>query len=100
MMHLPAIRSHLDEDPCRLSRRDIKILAGRKPIGGSEPRTSMSQSRPCGVYFVGHDTTAGDLKGTGVPLVEVRELFDQSRSRRAFLWLDFCHSGGITARDL
>ena len=49
MVHLPAIRSHLDEHPCRRNHRDIKILAGRKPVSGREPSMSMSQSRPCGV---------------------------------------------------
>ena len=27
-------------------------------------------------------------------------MFDASPSQRAFLWLDFCHSGGIIPRDL
>jgi uncharacterized caspase-like protein len=27
-------------------------------------------------------------------------MFDASRSQRAFLWLDFCHSGGIIPREL
>src|SRR4051794_29328617 len=61
MVLLPAIRSHVDEDPCRRSHRDIKILAGRKPIGGREPRTSMSQSRPCGVY-VGRRCRASTIR--------------------------------------
>src|SRR4051812_44192713 len=59
MVHLPASRSHLDEHPSRRSHRDIKILAGRKPVRGRETRTSMSQSRPCGVYLdppYPHDT--------------------------------------------
>src|SRR4051794_30303777 len=35
---------------------------------------------------------------TGVPLSQIKNLFDASRSRRVFLWLDFCHSGGILVR--
>ena len=36
----------------------------------------------------------------GVPLKKIKEAFDASPSQRAFLWLDFCHSGGIIPRDL
>jgi uncharacterized caspase-like protein len=49
-------------------------------------------------FFVAHDTDCGDLLATGVPLSEIKCLFDRSKSRRVFLWLDFCHSGGILAR--
>jgi uncharacterized caspase-like protein len=35
-----------------------------------------------------------------VPLATIKAAFDASPSQRAFLWLDFCHSGGILARDL
>jgi hypothetical protein len=30
----------------------------------------------------------------------IKASFDASLSQRAFLWLDFCHSGGILSRDL
>jgi uncharacterized caspase-like protein len=46
-------------------------------------------------YFVAHDTVS---EATAVPLTEIKALFDETKSRRAFLWLDFCHSGGILAR--
>lgn len=46
-------------------------------------------------YFVAYDTTSDS---TGVPLHEIKSLFETTASRRAFLWLDFCHSGGILAR--
>ena len=51
-------------------------------------------------YFVAHDTNAGQSPSTGVPLKKIKEAFDASPSQRAFLWLDFCHSGGIIPRDL
>src|SRR3954452_17035005 len=63
MVQLPASRSHLDEHPSRGSHRDIKILAGRKPVRGRETRTSMSQSRPCGVYT---GTLAGLVAGDNI----------------------------------
>jgi hypothetical protein len=51
-------------------------------------------------FFVAHDTKADGLLTTGVPLSTIKGAFDASPSQRAFLWLDFCHSGGILARDL
>ena len=51
-------------------------------------------------YFVAHDTDPDRLTTTGVPLVTIRDWFDTTKSQRAFLWLDFCHSGGILARGL
>jgi|GEM_PF-1006116 len=46
-------------------------------------------------YYVAYDT---DDAASAVPLTEIKRLFDATKSRRAFLWLDFCHSGGILAR--
>jgi hypothetical protein len=46
-------------------------------------------------YYVAYDTNS---EATAVPLTEIKALFDATKSRRAFLWLDFCHSGGILAR--
>ncbi len=51
-------------------------------------------------YFVAHDTNAQAIPSSGVPLKKIKEVFDASPSQRAFLWLDFCHSGGIIPRDL
>jgi uncharacterized caspase-like protein len=51
-------------------------------------------------FFVSHDTQADALPATGVPLAKIKAAFDATPSQRAFLWLDFCHSGGILPRDL
>ena len=51
-------------------------------------------------YFIAHDTTAQGIAINGVPLKRLKAAFDSSPSQRAFLWLDFCHSGGIIPRDL
>jgi hypothetical protein len=51
-------------------------------------------------YFVAHDTTVKGIATNGVPLKKIKAAFDSSPSRRAFLWLDFCYSGGIITRDL
>ena len=51
-------------------------------------------------YFIAHNTSPQDIPTTGVPLKTIKAAFDASPSQRAFLWLDFCHSGGIIPRDL
>jgi hypothetical protein len=51
-------------------------------------------------YFVAHDTTVKDIATNGVPLSEIKQAFDASPSQRTFLWLDFCHSGGMIPRGL
>ena len=51
-------------------------------------------------YFIAHDTTLKNISTKGVPLKKIKVAFDSSPSQRAFLWLDFCHSGGIIPRDL
>jgi hypothetical protein len=50
-------------------------------------------------YYVAHDTAPSRVAETGVPLAELRDLFDASPSRRVFVWLDFCHSGGVIERS-
>ncbi len=61
-------------------------LAGHGAVAGTD------------YYFVPYDANMGSLSETGVPLAEIKRLFDRTASRRVFLWLDFCHSGGILAR--
>lgn len=51
-----------------------------------------------GYYYVPYDAKLGRLSETGVSLAEIKAIFDRTASRRVFLWLDFCHSGGILAR--
>lgn len=51
-------------------------------------------------YFVAHNTNVQDIPSGGVPLKRIKQAFDASPSQRAFIWLDFCHSGGIIPRDL
>ena len=51
-------------------------------------------------YFLPFDTDVDDVKNSCVPLATIKDLFDKSKSRRVFLWLDFCHSGGILSREI
>jgi hypothetical protein len=63
-------------------------LAGHGAVVGSE------------YYFIAHDTEPQAIATGGVPLAKIKAAFDASASQRAFLWLDFCHSGGIIPRGL
>jgi len=63
-------------------------LAGHGAVAGGE------------YYFVAHDTRDQAIPTSGVPLGRIKAAFDSSPSRRAFLWLDFCHSGGVIPREL
>ena len=51
-------------------------------------------------YFLPFDTDVADVETSCVPLATIKDLFDKSKSRRVFLWLDFCHSGGILSRNI
>lgn len=46
-------------------------------------------------FFIAYDTDGGRMAETGVALTEIKDLFEKTPSQRVFLWLDFCHSGGI-----
>jgi len=87
------------------NRTDV-LAALKQTLAGAEPNDTVF------VYLAGHggiangdyffvpyDTDARALATTGLPLTQIRDLFDQSPSHQVFLWLDFCHSGGILARS-
>ncbi|HMP57764.1 MAG TPA: caspase family protein [Gemmatales bacterium] len=81
--------------------RDKVLAALKSAFGGAAVDTVFVYLAGHGVevggrvYYVAHDTTS---EATAVPLTEIKALFEQTKSLRAFLWLDFCHSGGILAR--
>lgn len=51
-------------------------------------------------FFLPYDVDADDIEHSGVPLTIIKALFDRCKSRQVFLWMDFCHSGGILARGV
>lgn len=61
-------------------------LAGHGTVSGSS------------FFFLPHDVDVHDIENSCVPLTTIKSLFDGCKSRRVFLWMDFCHSGGILAR--
>jgi hypothetical protein len=81
--------------------RDSVLAALVSAFEGSEAETVFVYIAGHGMqiggkyYYVAYDTAN---ESTAVPLATIKALFDSTKSRRAFLWLDFCHSGGILAR--
>lgn len=61
-------------------------LAGHGTVSGSN------------YFFLPHDVDVHDIENSCVSLTTIKTLFDECKSRRVFLWMDFCHSGGILAR--
>ena len=89
----------------RQAARDAVLAALRSVFTGAKASDTLF------VYLAGHGGVEGDdyyyvpydakgkpLAQGGVALAEIKRLFDRTASRRVFLWLDFCHSGGILAR--
>ena len=62
-------------------------LAGHGDVDGNE------------YFFLPCDTDAARVSETAIPLSTIKALFDATRSNQVCLWLDFCHSGGILARN-
>ena len=81
--------------------RDSVLVGLNDAFGGSAAETVFVYMAGHGFalggkyYYMAYDTTE---ESTSVPLTDIKALFEQTKSRRAFLWLDFCHSGGILAR--
>lgn len=59
-----------------------------------------SLSREGDYYYIPYDVNLQHLRETAIPLVTIRNLFEECASHTVLLWLDFCHSGGITSRHL
>lgn len=122
---LPAVANDVKEMAKALSSRsgafsrdDVKVLTDRK-AKKSEIVDGLKAALACArvnetvfVYLAGHGTVvdgdyyflpfdfnADDVEGSCVPLKTIKALFDKSKSKRVFLWLDFCHSGGVLARS-
>ncbi|MBF2063565.1 MAG: caspase family protein [Calothrix sp. C42_A2020_038] len=51
-------------------------------------------------YLCLRDTVKADLENTALPLHELLQLLTQSAARHQLIWLDACHSGGMTFHHL
>jgi uncharacterized caspase-like protein len=63
-------------------------LAGHGDADPFEPQT---------LYFILHDTKRTDMPSTALPMTELQEVLDrQVRARRVIVFVDTCHSAGLS----
>ena len=86
--------------------RDRILLTVTDILGTASPEDTIF------LYFAGHGCTLNnqyffvphDFKInsplTLVPVADIRDAFQSSPCQRLFMWLDFCHSGGIVGRSI
>jgi hypothetical protein len=56
---------------------------------------------PQKLYFLLHDTKVADMPGTALPMSELKEFLDSSvRARRVVVFIDACHSAGLSGAKL
>lgn len=56
---------------------------------------------PQNLYFILHDTKIADMPRTALPMSEVREALDtQVRAERVVVFIDTCHSAGLSGEKL
>lgn len=56
---------------------------------------------PQNLYFLLHDTRISDMPNTALPMKELQDLLDQSvRAERVVVFIDTCHSAGLSGGTL
>jgi len=56
---------------------------------------------PQNLYFLLHDSRATDMARTAMPMIELREILDNRlRARRVIVFVDTCHSAGLSGQQL
>jgi hypothetical protein len=65
----------------------LLFIAGH---GGPDPYA------PQNLYYVMHDTRLTDLPRTALPMTILQEKLSLARARRALIFIDTCHSAGLT----
>lgn len=56
---------------------------------------------PSKLYYLVHDSKVSDLKTTGFPMIELKQIIDtRLKSKRAIFLLDTCHSAGVSGKKV
>jgi hypothetical protein len=56
---------------------------------------------PQNLYFLMHDTKVADMPGTGLPMDELKEILEHGvRAERVLVFVDTCHSAGLSGEKL
>ncbi len=90
---LSAVRGALNEFLPKAGPNDLLFvfLAGH---GGPDPYSPQS------LYFVMHDTRLSDMAGTALLMTELQEALSGARVQRKVVFIDTCHSAGVSGREL
>jgi len=84
-----SVNAALDRILSQAGPNDLILLfiAGH---GGPDPYA------PQNLYYVLHDTRIADLPRTALPMTTLQEKLDLARAKRALVFIDTCHSAGLT----
>jgi hypothetical protein len=84
-----SVNAALDRILSQAGPNDLILLfiAGH---GGPDPYA------PQNLYYILHDTRIADLPRTALPMTTLQEKLDMARARRALVFIDTCHSAGLS----
>lgn len=84
-----SVNAALDRILSQAGPNDLILLfiAGH---GGPDPNA------PQNLYYVMHDTRIADLSRTALPMTSLQEKLSLARARRALIFIDTCHSAGLS----
>lgn len=91
---LSAVRDSLNRFLTKATENDLVLffLAGHGTPDPFNPRE---------LYYLVYDSKVADLKNTGFPMTELKQIIDAKlKSKRAIFLLDTCHSAGITGKKI
>lgn len=91
---LSAVRDSLNRFLSKATENDLVLffLAGHGTPDPFNPRE---------LYFLVYDSKVADLKNTGFPMTELKQIIDTKlKSKRAIFLLDTCHSAGISGKKI
>lgn len=91
---LSAVRDSLNRFLSRATENDLVLffLAGHGTPDPFNPRE---------LYYLLYDSKIADLKNTGFPMAELKQIIDTNlRSKRAIFFLDTCHSAGVSGKKV
>jgi Caspase domain len=84
-----SVNAALDRILAQAGPNDLILLfiAGH---GGPDPYA------PQNLYYVLHDTKVTDLSRTALPMITLQEKLNLARAKRALVFIDTCHSAGLS----
>jgi len=91
---LSAVRDSLNRFLSKATENDLVLffLAGHGTPDPFNPRE---------LYYLVHDSKVADLKNTGFPMTELKQIIDTKlKSKRAIFLLDTCHSAGVSGKKI